>query len=176
LPPPTGQQGQSAPWRNTQQQPSSDARPFGSPSAPIAQNAPAKPVGNSQFIWPVADGKIISHFGPKAGGRSNDGINIAVAEGEPIWAAAGGTVVYAGSDLKGYGNMIIIRHGNGWMTAYAHARSIAVKKGDSVKQGDIIAYVGMTGGVPSPQVHFAIRNGRTPVDPELYLSKNIASR
>jgi len=131
---------------------------------------------NMQFIWPVADGKIISRFGPKGGGRSNDGINIAVAEGEPIWAAAGGTVVYAGSDLKGYGNMVIIRHDGGWMTAYAHARSIAVKKNSAVQQGDIIGYVGQTGGVPSPQLHFAIRDGRTPVDPELYLPKNTAAR
>jgi murein DD-endopeptidase MepM/ murein hydrolase activator NlpD len=131
--------------------------------------------GNVQFIWPVADGKVISHFGPKSAGKSNDGINIAVAEGEPIWAASGGTVVYAGSDLKGYGNMVIIRHKGGWMTAYAHARSIAVKKDSTVKQGDIIGYVGMTGGVQSPQLHFAIRDGRTPVDPELYLPKSSAN-
>lgn len=130
--------------------------------------------GNAQFIWPVAGGKIISHFGPKAGGRSNDGINVAAGEGEPIWAAASGTVVYAGNDLKGYGNMVIIRHDGGWMTAYAHARGIAVKKGDTVRQGDIVGYVGMTGGVTSPQLHFAIRDGRTPVDPELYLPKNAA--
>jgi murein DD-endopeptidase MepM/ murein hydrolase activator NlpD len=144
--------------------------------SPYTNQQRSQTTGNGQFIWPVADGKIVSHFGPKAGGRSNDGINIAVAEGEPIWAAAGGAVVYAGSDLKGYGNMIIVRHTNGWMTAYAHARSLAVKKGDAVKQGDIIAYVGMTGGVPSPQLHFAIRSGRTPVDPELYLPKSIAGR
>jgi len=128
------------------------------------------------FIWPVAGGKIISHFGPKSGGRSNDGINISVAEGEPIYAAGGGTVVYAANELKGYGNMVIIRHGDGWMTAYAHARSIAVKKGDSVKQGDIIGYVGQTGSVTSPQLHFAIRDGRTPVDPELYLPKTLAGQ
>jgi murein DD-endopeptidase MepM/ murein hydrolase activator NlpD len=144
-------------------------------SSPYTNQQPQKPVTQSaRFIWPVADGKIVSHFGPKSAGRSNDGINVAVPEGEPIWASAGGTVVYAGNDLKGYGNMVIIRHKDGWMTAYAHARSIAVKKDDTVKQGDIIAYVGTTGGVPTPQVHFAIRNGRTPVDPELYLPKNVA--
>ena len=136
----------------------------------------AKPQSGSKFIWPVADGKVILHFGPGKTGRSNDGINIAVAEGEPIWAAAGGTVVYASSDLKDYGNMIIIRHDNGWMTAYAHARSIAVKKGATVRQGDIIGYVGQTGGVKSPQLHFAIRDGRTPVDPELYLPRSVASQ
>jgi len=147
------------------------------PNSPYANQQPAKSAAQkSKFIWPVADGKIVSHFGPKTAGRSNDGINIAVPEGEPIWASAGGTVVYAGNDLKGYGNMVIIRHKDGWMTAYAHARSIAVKKDETVKQGDIVAYVGTTGGVPVPQVHFAIRNGRTPVDPELYLPKNTASQ
>jgi murein DD-endopeptidase MepM/ murein hydrolase activator NlpD len=136
---------------------------------------PAQGQTNTQFIWPVADGKVILHFGPGKGGRSNDGINISVSEGEPIWAAAGGTVVYAGNDLKGYGNMVIIRHNGGWMTAYAHARSLTVKKDATVRQGDIVGYVGMTGGVQSPQLHFAIRDGRTPVDPELYLPRNKAS-
>lgn len=140
--------------------------------APAQKAAPAKKNDKLTFIWPVADGKLISHFGPGPNGRSNDGINVGVAEGEPIWATAGGTVVYAGSDLKGYGNMVIIRHNGGWMTAYAHARSLSVKKDAAVKQGDIIGYVGMTGGVKSPQLHFAMRNGRTPVDPELYLPKN----
>ncbi len=163
LPPPT-----PAAQNNTQ------AASLGSNPTPAPAHAAVKQ-GKAQFIWPVADGKVISHFGPKSAGKSNDGINIAVAEGEPIWAVAGGTVVYAASDLKGYGNMIIIRHDGGWMTAYAHARSIAVKKDATVKQGDIIGYVGMTGGVTSPQLHFAIRDGRTPVDPELYLPKTGAS-
>lgn len=124
-----------------------------------------------QFIWPVSGGKIISHFESKKkeSGKGNDGINIAMSEGEPIVAAADGTVVYAGSELKGYGNMVIIRHKDGWMSAYAHARSLTVKKGSRVKQNDLVGYVGATGGVKSPQVHFALRKGRTPVDPEKYL-------
>ena len=145
------------------------AQPFAAkPSAPIA----AAPQGDQKFIWPVAGGRVISHFGLKPDGKSNDGINIAVAEGEPVYAAAGGMVVYAGNELKGYGNMVILRHDNGWMTAYAHTSSIAVKKNDYVKQGDVIAYVGVTGGVKTPQLHFALRQDRTPVDPEKYLPKN----
>jgi len=163
LPPPAQQ-------THSQQMAALDSRPAVPPPAPRANRQQA-----AQFIWPVADGKVISHFGPGKGGRSNDGINISVAEGEPIWASADGTVVYSGSDLKGYGNMVIVRHDGGWMTAYAHARSLTVKKDAIVKQGDIIGYVGMSGGVPSPQLHFAIRDGRTPVDPELYLPGKSAS-
>lgn len=127
-----------------------------------------------KFIWPVDGGKIISKFKPSsdsAKAKGNDGINISMAEGEPIFAAASGTVVYAGSELKGYGNMVIIRHDNGWMTAYAHARSLTVKKNEKVKQGAMVGYVGATGGVKEPQVHFAMRKGKTPVDPIKYLPK-----
>ncbi len=150
--------------------------PFGSPSKPIAAadvaplaQAAAPAASTSEFIWPIAGGKVISHYGHKSDGKNNDGVNIAVAEGEPIWAAGNGTVVYAGNELKGYGNMVIIRHDNGFMTAYAHARSISVKKSDQVKQGQIIGYVGMSGGVKTPQLHFAMRKAKTPVDPEQYL-------
>lgn len=121
----------------------------------------------SRFIWPVEGGKVLSHF--DANKKGNDGINIAMAEGEPIFAAADGTVVYAGNELKGYGNMVIIRHADGWMTAYAHARNLAVKKGDKVKQNGLIAYVGSTGDVKKPQVHFVLRKDKTPVNPEAYL-------
>lgn len=125
------------------------------------------------LIWPVNGGKIISHFK----GVENDGINIAMSEGEPIMAAASGVVVYSGNDLRDYGNMVIIRHDNGWLTAYANASKIVVKKGAYVKQGDIIAYVGSSGGVKTPQLHFALRKGKTPVDPEQYLpGKHDASR
>ena len=124
-----------------------------------------KPNGNNKFIWPVANGKIVSHFSS----QSNDGINIAAGDGEPIWAAANGMVVYAGNELKGYGNMVILKHDNGIMTAYANTSKISVKKNDYVKQGDIIAYVGTSGGLKTPQLHFAVREGKTPVDPEKYL-------
>jgi murein DD-endopeptidase MepM/ murein hydrolase activator NlpD len=152
-----------------------------SPSALVQASSAPRVTGMSvasdshgRFIWPVNGGKVISHFGPKPQGRTNDGINIAIAEGEPIIAAADGMVVYAGNELKGYGNMIILRHDDGWMTAYAHARDISVKKNDYVKQGELIGYVGLTGGVKTPQLHFALRNGKTPVDPEQHLPHNVA--
>lgn len=147
-----------------------DAKPAGHAVASSA----ATSTSSSQFIWPVDGGKVITHFGvaAKAGGKKSDGINISIAEGEPVFAVAGGTVVYSGSELQGYGNMIILRHADGWMTAYAHARNLVVKKGAKVKQGDLIAYVGTSGGVKSPQLHFALRKGKAPVDPEKYLPRN----
>ncbi|MGE0753172.1 MAG: murein hydrolase activator EnvC [Variibacter sp.] len=116
------------------------------------------------FRWPVR-GRVIAGFGPKTTGQQNDGINLAVPEGTSVKAAEDGVVAYAGNELKGYGNLVLIRHSNGYVTAYAHASSIKVKRGDSVKRGQIIALAGQTGSVSSPQLHFEIRKGSSPVDP-----------
>ena len=105
-----------------------------------------------------------------SGGNFRDGINLAVPEGTSIKAAEEGTVAYAGSELKGYGNLLLVRHSNGFVTAYAHASELLVKRGDQVKRGQIIARAGQTGNVSSPQLHFEIRKGATPVDPTRYLS------
>ena len=121
------------------------------------------------FRWPVR-GRIIAAFGQEASGQHNDGINLAVPEGTSIKAAEEGTVAYAGSELKGYGNLLLVRHSNGFVTAYAHASELLVKRGDQVKRGQIIARAGQTGNVSSPQLHFEIRKGATPVDPTRYLS------
>jgi len=118
-----------------------------------------------EFRWP-ARGRIIQGF--SSGG--NDGINIAVPEGTPVKAAEGGTVAYAGSELKGYGNLVLIRHPNGFVTAYAHNGAIDVKRGDTVKRGQTIAKSGQSGNVGSPQLHFELRKGSTPVDPTNYLA------
>ena len=123
----------------------------------------------SSFRWPVR-GRVISGFGPKTGGPPNDGINLAVPEGTSIKAAEDGVVAYAGNELKGYGNLVLVRHNNGFVTAYAHASELMVKRGDQVKRGQIIARSGQTGTVSSPQLHFEIRKGSTPVDPMQYLS------
>ena len=125
--------------------------------------------GAPGFRWPVR-GRIIQAFGPKPNGLQNDGINLAVPEGTPIKAADDGVVAYAGNELKGYGNLVLVRHSNGFVTAYAHASDILVKRGDSVKRGQVIAHSGQTGNVTSPQLHFEIRKGATPVDPAQYLS------
>jgi murein DD-endopeptidase MepM/ murein hydrolase activator NlpD len=121
------------------------------------------------FRWPVR-GRVIQAFGPKPNGLQNDGINLAVPEGTPVKAADDGVVAYAGNELKGYGNLVLVRHANGFVTAYAHASDILVKRGDSVKRGQVIAHSGQTGNVTSPQLHFEIRKGATPVDPAQYLS------
>jgi murein DD-endopeptidase MepM/ murein hydrolase activator NlpD len=120
------------------------------------------------FRWPVR-GRVISGFGPKTSGQQNDGINIAVPEGTEVKAAEDGVVAYAGNELKGYGNLVLIRHANGYVSAYAHASELLVKRGDSIKRGQAIARAGQTGNVTSPQLHFEIRKGSTPVDPSRYL-------
>lgn len=126
---------------------------------------------SSGFVWPVK-GQVISQFGPKAGGEYNDGINIAAREGEPIVAAADGEVVYSGNELRGYGNMVIVRHPGNIMTAYAHASRILVNKGDRVHQGTAVALVGKSGGLEKAQLHFGIRKDKEPVNPMEYLSES----
>ena len=120
---------------------------------------------DAQFLWPVK-GTVISPYGSQANGERNDGINIAVPDGAPILAAEAGTVTYVGNELKGYGNLLLIHHDNGYMTAYAHAEQVTVTRGQHVARGEIIAYAGASGGVGAPQLHFEIRRGTTPVDPK----------
>ena len=121
------------------------------------------------FRWPVK-GRVIAGFGAKLNGVQNDGINLAVPEGTPVKAADDGVVAYAGNELKGYGNLVLVRHANGYVSAYANASELLVKRGDSVKRGQAIAKAGQTGNVTSPQLHFEIRKGSTPVDPTQYLN------
>ena len=129
----------------------------------------AEPAGNlPSFRWPVK-GRIIAAFGSKMDGTQNDGINLAVPEGTPVKAADDGVVAYAGNELKGYGNLVLVRHANGYVSAYANASEILVKRGDTIKRGQVIAHAGQTGNVTSPQLHFEIRKGSTPVDPTKYL-------
>ena len=117
------------------------------------------------FAAPVS-GRIILAFGETGNGQRNDGINIAAPAGTPIRAAADGTVSYAGNELKGYGNLILIKHDGDYVTAYAHAASIGVARGQHVSKGDVIGTVGQTGDVDQPQLHFEVRQGMKPVDPQ----------
>ena len=112
----------------------------------------------------------VQFLGPKPNGERSDGIDLAVPQGTEVRAAEDGIVAYAGNELKGYGNLVLVRHANGFVTAYAHASDILVKRGDAVKRGQVIAHSGQTGNVTSPQLHFEIRKGATPVDPAQYLS------
>lgn len=143
--------------------------PVAAPPAPrpVPKPAPQQAAGSRDFIWPVS-GNVLKGYGASGGGR-NDGVNIAAPKGTPIKAAAGGEVVYAGSELAGFGNLILIRHPGGWVTAYAHADSMSVREGDLVKQGQAIGTVGSTGNAGAPQVHFELRKGKEPVDPAQHL-------
>lgn len=149
------------------------------PSAPAAEPATTQPpaavpqpapLTGGRFLWPV-NGKVISGFGPREGGLHNDGINIAAPAGTPVRAAENGVVAYAGNELRGFGNMLLIRHADGWMSAYAHNEALLVKRGDNVVRGQTIARVGQTGNVSSPQLHFELRRGAEAVDPMEYLGE-----
>jgi murein DD-endopeptidase MepM/ murein hydrolase activator NlpD len=128
----------------------------------------AAPDGDPRFLWPI-QGEVISPFGERPGGGRNDGINISAKRGAPIRAADAGQVSYVGNELKGYGNLILIRHENGFISAYAHADGVEVRRGQRVQRGEVIGSAGDTGDVPQPQLHFELRRGTKPVDPALYL-------
>jgi len=145
------------------------------PTAPETAAKAAEPAGSMPtFRWPV-HGRVISSFGARVNGQPNDGINVAVPEGTAVKSAEDGVVAYAGNELKGFGNLVLVRHANGYVSAYAHASEIAVKRGDTIKRGQVIAKAGQTGNVTSPQLHFEIRKGSTPVDPTQFLAGNTAA-
>lgn len=156
---------------------SSPMAPIGRPGSTAVRTTATQPKGPlappparaGAFIWP-ARGKVISNFGAKENGLHNDGVNIAVPAGTPVKAAQSGVVAYAGNELKGYGNLLLVRHADGWMTAYAHNGKLLVKRGDTVTKGQTIALSGSTGSVTSPQVHFEVRKGAKAVDPRGVIS------
>lgn len=125
--------------------------------------------GGTGFRWPVR-GRIITGFGKQADGARNDGINLAVPAGTPVRAAQEGTVIYAGNELEGYGNLVLIQHKDDWVSAYAHNSDLRVSRGDTVQRGQTIASVGRTGSVETPQLHFELRRKSKPVDPLPQLS------
>lgn len=123
---------------------------------------------SNKFSWPI-NGAIISKFGPKSAGLYNDGVNIQAKEGSIVKASESGVVAYVGNELKGYGNLVIIKHSEGWITAYAHLAKTTVSRGEKVDQGQQVGLVGATGNVLSPQLYFGLRKGRDAVNPERYL-------
>ncbi len=137
---------------------------------PRRSTPPPPPRSGAGFAWP-AHGKVISAYGSKAGGLHNDGINIRLASGTPVRATDAGTVVYAGNELKGYGNLVLIRHTGGWVSAYGHNQSLLVSRGEQVRRGQTISRAGATGNVGEPQLHFELRKGSRAVDPQRYLPK-----
>lgn len=177
--PPVGTSSASAPPQ-PQVYTSTTPLPDATPSAPakaqtasvavpkIPDEVPPRVKGNGKFMMPV-DGKIISAYGPKEGGLHNDGINIKAPRGTPVRAADNGVVVYAGNEIQGYGNLVLVRHADRWMTAYAHMDKMLVKKGDTLKQGQSLGTVGSTGQVDGPQLHFEVRRGTEAKNPQQFL-------
>jgi murein DD-endopeptidase MepM/ murein hydrolase activator NlpD len=157
-------------WATTGKQVTSKPTPVASrPAARRAIPKPPPPSGRG-FLWPV-QGRVISRFGAKPKGFHNDGINIAAPRGKAISAAQNGVVVYAGNELRGFGNLLLIKHAGGWVTAYAHADKLLVQRGDKVRKGQRVATVGDTGSVTKPQLHFEIRKGKRARDPKKYLRR-----
>lgn len=138
------------------------------PSAPV----PPPPARTGKgFVWPVK-GPLLSSFGVKDGGLRNDGINIKANRGTPVRAAENGVVAYAGNEIRGFGNLLLIKHADGYVTAYAHNEDLVVQRGQKVKRGQKIATVGSSGSVARPQLHFEVRKGRRPQDPKKYLTRS----
>jgi murein DD-endopeptidase MepM/ murein hydrolase activator NlpD len=133
----------------------------------LMKNPPARSGAN--FRRPV-NGLIVSRFGEQSNGQRNDGINISVPRGTPVKAAENGVVVYAGDELTGLGKLVLVRHADGWVSAYAHNDEILVGRCDTVERGQLIARAGVTGAVTKPQLHFELRKNARPVDPEVHLA------
>jgi murein DD-endopeptidase MepM/ murein hydrolase activator NlpD len=155
--------------------PASTARPIiESSAAPTEAEIIAS--GRGKFGWPLR-GEIISDFGVKGTGQRNDGLNIRAAAGTPVVAAADGEIAYAGNQVPTFGNLVLVKHADGWVTAYAHLGSTSVKMRQTVSKGDQLGTVGATGGVNEPQLHFEMRFAPTvkdkarPVDPGLVLPR-----
>ncbi len=139
------------------------------PESPDTGSAATPPAaGTGAFLWPVR-GHILATYGSKSDGTHNDGINIAAPRGTAVQAVDAGVVVYAGNELRGYGNLVLVKHANGWISAYAHCDAILVKRGEKVGRGEVIARVGSTGNVSEPQLHFELRRGQHAVDPREFM-------
>jgi len=161
-PSPTAMPGRSPP------EPSAAAAARAEAAAPAPATAAGLPHGG-RFPWPVR-GRVLAGYGVAPGGAHNDGINIAAPRGAPVAAIDGGVVAYAGNEVRGYGNLVLVKHASGWISAYAHCQELLVNKGDKVSPGQTIAKVGATGGVSEPQLHFELRRGKKAVDPREFLA------
>ena len=162
-PPPTGQSEAKPP-------PPVAIAPPALPDNPDSNKAePQSAPGAGGFIWPVR-GHVVSTYGSRPDGTHNDGINIAAARGASVQAVDSGVVAYTGNELRGYGNLVLVKHANGWISAYAHCDTILVKRGEKITRGQVIARVGSTGNVSEPQLHFELRRGQHAVDPREFLA------
>jgi murein DD-endopeptidase MepM/ murein hydrolase activator NlpD len=165
-PPAPASPGPGRPIAFPPREPSAAEEARAEPAAPAAAG-PVQSRGG-HFPWPVR-GRVLASYGVAADGTHNDGINIAAARGTAVTSVESGIVAYSGNELRGYGNLVLVKHTNGWISAYAHCDEILVRKGDPVYRGQTIAKVGTTGGVTEPQLHFELRQGKRPVDPRGFL-------
>ncbi len=178
VPRPTPALMQPAPVQPTPAQQPAAPKPPAAPtvSTPPLTDTQIANLGRGRFVWPIR-GETLSTFGPKTTGQRNDGLDIRVRDGEPVRAAAGGEVVYSGDQVPGFGNLVLVKHANGWVTAYGHLGRADVKMQQRVAQGQQIGLAGSTGGVSEPQLHFEVRYASTPterarpIDPVLVLPK-----
>ena len=152
---------------SSQAEPPNPARPSAGEPTPLSPAATAPSGPAPRFEWP-ARGKIVAPYGSQ-GGQKSDGIDIATEKGAPVKAADGGTVVYAGSEVRGMGNLLLISHTNGYITAYGYNDELLVKKGDTVRKGQVIAKAGTSGGATDPRVHFEVRHAGKTIDPTTVL-------
>lgn len=155
--------------------PKPEAAPPPSKAKRVVQRLPKKipapaPRASGRFAWPVA-GRVISGYGSKGKGLRNDGINIAAKRGAAVKAADNGVVAYAGNELPGFGNLVLVKHAGGWFTAYGHNDHLLVERGAKVRRGQKIATVGSSGSATSPQLHFEVRKGRRAVNPTRHLAR-----
>jgi len=153
--------------------PANDSEPARTQTASVSPPRPQEipqppPRSGSRFLWPVT-GRVLAGFGPQDGGLHNDGINVAAPRGTPVRAAENGVVAYVGNELRGFGNLLLIKHADNWVTAYAHTDEVLVDHGEKVERGQIVARVGSSGSVGQPQLHFEIREGSKARDPQSLL-------
>jgi murein DD-endopeptidase MepM/ murein hydrolase activator NlpD len=175
IPAPTPQQPNARPTYGARPTPQQTPPPAQTYRPPARQIIPTNPTpsqsqvtaaGRGKFIWPVR-GNVLSPYGLKANGAKNDGMNIQVQTGEAVRAAAGGEVVYAGDQVPSFGNLVLIKHAGGWVTAYANLGRITVSNREQVTQGQQIGVAGQSGAVASPQLHFEVRYAASPQDKAL---------
>lgn len=138
-------------------------------SKPVEEETAPARTGISEFRWPVK-GRVVSKFGERSSSGKNEGIDISVPEGTAVRAAENGVVIYVGDEISAYGKLILVRHDDDWVSAYAHNRDFEVAKGDKVRRGQIIARSGKTGKADRPKLHFELRKASKAVDPKKYLA------
>lgn len=151
--------------------PQAQPRPKAAPARRKAAPVELPPRNSAGFMMPVI-GRVVSEYGPRPNGLANDGINIAAPRGTPVRASDAGVVAYAGEEIRGFGRLLLLRHADGYVTAYAHNDKLLVKRGEMVARGQVIATVGASGGIDAPQLHFEIRQGSRPLDPRRLLAED----